>query len=254
MKKFGLVISVLALISIIFTVSCISKDYQVTETYSETEYKTEYKTESYTATEDVVTNASGRDTLIPKLQWHDERLPQGSIVKIPSSFLYLGYELPEYDTSKLEFAFYTPVDCTFDVYDVGQVGHITKFELSLGGRGISWNPAFSVWKDKVNSQLAVAKLISSTEGFGGHRGAFTVDITGVTELALIISSYQAVGSSLERWVEVDTQLVWTDKVTETKTVTKERQVPYEVPYQVEKQRVVTKTKKVPFWELIFGED
>jgi hypothetical protein len=35
-------------------------------------------------------------------------------------------------------------------------------------------------------------------------------------------------------------------------VTKERQVPYSEPYQVEKQRVVKQIKKVPFWEAIFG--
>jgi hypothetical protein len=115
-------------------------------------------------------------------------------------------------------------------------------------------PDYIVWRTKVNSQLDVAKLLSSEQGSGGQKGAFTIDTTGVTELAVIISSYQAVGKSLEDWVEIDTELVWTDKVTETKIVTKERQVPYQVSQQVEKQRVVTKTKKVPVWELIFGED
>ena len=31
----------------------------------------------------------------------------------------------------------------------------------------------------------------------------------------------------------------------------ERQTPYQVPYQVEKQRTVMQTQKVPFWEAIF---
>ena len=39
------------------------------------------------------------------------------------------------------------------------------------------------------------------------------------------------------------QLIWFDEVT------KERQV----PYQVEKQRTVIQTEKVPFWEVLFGE-
>jgi hypothetical protein len=39
------------------------------------------------------------------------------------------------------------------------------------------------------------------------------------------------------------QLIWSEEVT------KERQV----PYQVEKQRTVMTTEKVPFWGAIFGK-
>ncbi len=44
------------------------------------------------------------------------------------------------------------------------------------------------------------------------------------------------------------KLTWADDIIETKTVSKERQVPYQVPVQVEKQRTVMKTVKVPFWQ------
>lgn len=47
------------------------------------------------------------------------------------------------------------------------------------------------------------------------------------------------------------KLIWSDDIIEKKEVIKERQVPYEVPVQVEKQRTVMQTKNVPFWEAIF---
>lgn len=46
-------------------------------------------------------------------------------------------------------------------------------------------------------------------------------------------------------------LVWLDDIIEQRAVTKERQVPYDVPVQVEKQRSVMQAEKVPFWEAIF---
>ena len=252
MRKLSLAIVILILTLLVFEVSCVGKDYQATETYYETEYKTEYKTESYTTTEDFVTDNPGEDTLVPDMQWSDDRLPRGTIVEIPGSFMYMGYELPKHEVSRLEFTFYTPVKCVFDAYDVSQVGHIEKFGLSQGSRGITINPAYIQWISKVNSQLAAAKHISHAEGFSGRNGMFAVDVTGVTKLAIIVASYDAVGKALESWVEIDAKLNWVDKVIETRTVTKEQQVPYQVSYQVEKQRVVTKTKKVPIWELIFG--
>lgn len=254
MKKVGLAMGVLALVSLLFfTISCVGKDFQVIETYTDTEYKTEYRTESYTATEDVVTDVSGEDAFTPKLQWFDDSLPRGTIVKISGSFLYLGYEITDYETSKVTVTFYTPVDCFIDAYDVSQIGQINKCPVPQGGRGIAKRPEYSQWVTKVNSQFEDAKHLFYMKGYAGHTSSFTFDTTGIKELAMIISSYSATGGSIEQWVELNSKLAWTDKVTETKTVTKERQVPYQVPYQVEKQRTVTQTKKVPFWALFFGD-
>jgi hypothetical protein len=51
----------------------------------------------------------------------------------------------------------------------------------------------------------------------------------------------------------DVKLIWSDDIIEKQTVTKERQVPYQVPVQVQKQRTVTQTKKISFWEAIFSK-
>ncbi len=254
MKKFSLAINIVALVLLLLiTVSCVSKEYQVTETYTDTEYKTEYKTESYTETADVITDVSGEDVFTPVLQWFDDSLPRGTITQISGSFLYLGYEIPAYESSEVKATFYTPVDCSIDAYDVSQVGQINKCPVAQGGRGVVKRPEYSQWIIKVNSQIIGATHLFYMKGYSGRINSFTFDTTGVKELAIIISSYSATGGSIERWIKLDSKLTWTDKVTETKTVTKEREVPTQVPYQVEKQRTVTQTKNVPFWEQFFGD-
>lgn len=156
-------------------------------------------------------------------------------------------------TTKETMTTYTPVDCVIDAYDVSHVGHINKCEEPQGSRGITKNPAFYEWLDRANSQLGAANHLFYLKGSAGYKRAFVFDATGVKELAVIIATYSTSGKALENWVKIDAKLTWTDKVTEVKTITKERQVPCQLPYQVEKQRVVIKTKKVPIWELIFGK-
>jgi hypothetical protein len=67
-----------------------------------------------------------------------------------------------------------------------------------------------------------------------------LDFNGAKDLAIV-------SFMVELQPVQEVKIAWCDNVTEKKTVTKERQV----PYQVEKQRTVTQTKKVPFWETIF---
>jgi hypothetical protein len=76
---------------------------------------------------------------------------------------------------------------------------------------------------------------------GGNREpAYIVfDASGIKAFAILDSWFMFPIS--------DVQLLWTDEVTEERTVTKEEQV----PYQVEKQRTVVQAQRVPFWEVIF---
>ena len=68
MKKLSLLL--VLVISLVFTVSCVTKEVPVTETYYETEYKTEYKTEMYTEVENVVVSTSERRIFLePVRKW-----------------------------------------------------------------------------------------------------------------------------------------------------------------------------------------
>jgi len=118
--------------------SCVSREYQVTETYYETEYKTEYKTETYTGVEEIETIIQGEDLLLPKLQWNQPKLALvtdrfgigGAGLGTPN-VRYFGYEIPGHETSRIEV---TIAESSYasqgliDVWvcDVGGVGHIEK--------------------------------------------------------------------------------------------------------------------------------
>ncbi len=74
----------------------------------------------------------------------------------------------------------------------------------------------------------------------------TFNAKGVKEFAIVVNVEPEVRPP-------HVKLTWSDDVTEKRTITKERQVPYQVPVQVEKQRTVMKTQKVPVWEAILGK-
>jgi hypothetical protein len=79
----------------------------------------------------------------------------------------------------------------------------------------------------------------------GAGNQIVFDANGVGEFGIFATTWNAYAIRSVR-------LVWTDEVIGPKTVTGERQVPYQVPYQVEKQRTVYKSERVPFWDAILG--
>ena len=54
--------------------------------------------------------------------------------------------------------------------------------------------------------------------------------------------------------EITARLAYCDNNKETKTVVKERQVPYQVQVETVKKREVLKTQEIPFWELLLQGD
>jgi len=198
---------------------------------------------------------------------------------------YLGYELPQHTTSHVELTTREPLLKVF-AYDVSEVGHTTRYhgrfptytrlynpmdwwkgqeEPDRSPVYESWNlPPLQVeqaekWLTSFNSKLKAARYLGDGIDYSGPPGSFLssigqtrilkYDTTGVNQLAIIPAGARS--SSLE---PIETlRFLWSNEATEDQIVTSERQVPYQVPYQVEKQRTVTETRQVPFWEAIFGE-
>jgi hypothetical protein len=79
----------------------------------------------------------------------------------------------------------------------------------------------------------------------GMGDSIVFDANGVMEFGILATTWNYYSITSVR-------LNWTDETIGKKTVTGERQVPYQVPYQVEKQRTVYKTETVPFWDAILG--
>ena len=293
MKEVGFLIFILAASSLILPCACVSKEYLVTESYYETEYTTEYRTEDCVETESVVTTISGDQHLFTKVYWFEMNAMLLDVftdsigVKHEVAYdriCYVGYELPKHGGSKITGRLqrgiraiklewvpgwerrqtYGRGDVILRAYDVSGIGHLTKFSTtwkpptgyqfpsapsqSYFPFGQPDNPdKFEKWIDCINSELASARSLH--EGIYDQGEAFEFDATGATELAIIVA-----GAAMPQSSPVcDVRLIWSDEEIKEKTVAKERQVPYKVPHEVEKQRTVTETRQVPFWEAIFGE-
>jgi len=286
MKKRSMVTSGLVMLSAILAASslllaagCVTKEYPVTETYYETEYRTEYKTESYSETESVVNTVSGEDTLAPKLYWSSYYLHMRNGF---DHLYYSGYELTEFcrhGVVRVEITICKQLqreNIRVVAYDVTKVGHITcppfptevtdsepttysyleplvseeevdeEEEDEDGGIPSTWQIS-SEWLTTANSKLEASHRLDrktiKAESVLADAAAFGFDAGGAKELAVLVN-----GPEYPWNAKITVKLLWSDEIIEEKTVTKERQVPYEVPYQVEKQRTVIETKKVAIWD------
>jgi len=263
MKKLSLFLSVIIAICLVFSVSCVIKEVPVTETYYETEYRTEYRTETYTEA-----GKEHRDVLTPKKVWcssiyfKEWKWGESSpsyLSQFPTSTVrscYTGFEISAVGHSKSQIRLTLISTGTgpwiMGIYDLTKVGQIPSPPThgETVQRGGVWyfilTPEYQPWFDNLNSVVSDPKnILYFTDSDQYTSQEIIVNVTGVEELGIITTSVPNFAADPTYAIVEKYQLIWFDEVT------KERQVPYQVPYQIEKQRTVTQTKKVPFWEAIF---
>ena len=278
MGKSSLFVSLVVAISLVFTVSCVSKEVPVTETYYETEYRTEYKTESYTTTEDVVVKTvEGSELLNTKVQWRSSWV---YLIGGESDLTcYYGYDISSQEHSRshvqislnlqpqLQKGIIYAVDLTDACYDKSirypevlfgwlysiihkgcQLDQPTWKCAPMGSCMLDAREYSRHWIDGFNSLVenSARVLVELSVDKATTEYDIAFDAKGIKEFAVIIRVTPEVKPQMVK-------LAWSDDIIEKQTVTKERQTPYEVPVQVEKQRTVMQIKKVPFWEAIFRE-
>jgi hypothetical protein len=248
MKK--LVLLCIIISTLLFVISCVTKEVSVTETYYETEYKTEYKTETSTEIEDVVVSTSeGKTYLNPVSKWY-----AGIYFKEAGSgsggTYYYGYKIDAGGHTR----------STVKIVVSLTQGRVVVCNLTNRGQFPSMPTTVSKWRD-VNPKTGELFLTQAEQtwlddlnsiltnqeynlGYARESGEISFDTTGIEEFGIFANTWNAYTVS-------SVKLVWSDDVIEKRNVTKERQVSYQVPVQVEKQRTVIQTKKVPFWEAIF---
>ena len=135
MGKSILFTSMVLVVLLIFTISCVSKEVQVTETYYETEYETEYKTETYTETEDVLLKTVENSNLLSAdTKWRSAwlRLVDGA----GKATHYYGYNISaeEYSKSQIQVTFNLPPQLHEGlIYAVDLEGSCTDPSLKYGG-------------------------------------------------------------------------------------------------------------------------
>jgi len=299
MGKSSLLVSMVVAVSLVFTVSCVSKEVEVTETCYETEYKTEYRTETYTTTEDVVVETVEGST-IPSLKskWrtfsvfligsgadctyyygydisvHEYVQPSRAEAQTgitgPGPAPILVQELAGHTRSQVQVSFgikpqmYNGIIYAVDLSDACYDQSIPFSGMLFGKEPAGFMPfAYGFipaegcqiiqpygawWVDSADAVLMNPERILGklSLGRGATDNSITFDAKDIKEFAILINVAPEIRQPAVK-------LTWSDDIIEEKTVTKERQVPYEVPVQVEKQRTVMQTKQVPFWEAIFGE-
>jgi len=239
----------------------------VTETYSETSYITDNITESYNESVPVSTQPSGEYALSPYIIWSNADLDfQGGFRNI----WYYGYsfsELPRHDMeiiriNILEQKYYE--NSVFRAFDMTQRGQILAPPLiavtdtvppkSIGYPWISTRgsiEAIDDWLNLANIKLNYAKFLGGRQNvWSKNQDSYILefDLKGAREIAILIS-----GPTIAQNVKFTASVAWTDNRTQYRTITAERQVPFQKEVQVEKQRTVFHTRQVPFWDILFSK-
>jgi len=253
----------------IITLSCVTKEYAVTENYTEIEMRTEYKTESYTDIETIVTQIPSEEVISPIIKWGSPYLRMSGGLDYNcgkedsrgfKDIWYSGYDITANRGSHIKIVFPEQLQREareVEIYDFTNTGNIdappnpdligygcTGCCLQSGGR-------FSRWLASANAKLIDARYLGGESSLHfNDLGASVIefDRKGAKIIGVLIY-----GTKYSWNATMTTTLVSYDTNVEEKTVTKERQVPYQVPYEIEKQGTVMQTKRVPFWESIFNK-
>ena len=231
----------------LFVASCVTTKVPVVETYYETEYRTEYKAEPYTETVDAVLEThQGHTYLNPVVKWYTNMVVtdfQGA-----GGTYYYGYWIDptEYAKAQVEVRI-SPggqqQKGLVRVYDLTGFGQVSARPTPYNKRRYEMDEI--AWLNRVNYILSNARVLGELRTGVGMDDDIVFDAEAVREFGIFATTWNAytIGS---------VKLLWVDEVIGQQTITGEKQIPYQVPYQAEKQRTVIKTETVPFWEAILG--
>lgn len=245
MKKLNPLFPFVLITCLVFVASCITKEVQTTETYYETEYRSEPYVEIGKEHKENLTRTWTRNAPIyfSELEW----------AKAGSESFIDGYEIDTAQLSKSQAKLILSSSPQAGLWgivviDVTGLGPISEpppqsasahEEMVEGEMVYTPPPGEQKWIDDLEAITMDPErhlcFIRSEEQTGLD---IMVDVTGVEQFAVITT----VPWDAPRVVQ-KVQLIWSEEVTGDKLV----------PYQVMKQRTVTQTEKVPFWEIISSQ-
>jgi hypothetical protein len=247
MKKLSILLLAFIVISLILAASCVTRQVPVVETYYETEYKTEYRTEPYTETVNtVISSKRGTSYLNPQVKWYTDVLIPG-FGGLGGTYYYDYVISSSHTKNQIEIDLSTNTQLengTVRVYDLSRTGPIPPRPTPF--KRYFYTPSEITWLENLNAVIGSAPLLGQAVFGPGAPGKIVFDANNITEFGIFATTWDFYSIR-------SVKLNWTDEVTGQKNVTGERQVPYQVPTQVEKQRTVYKTETVPFWDALFGK-
>jgi len=247
MRKLGILLSILMMALPLCATSCVTREIPAVETYYETEYRTEYRTETYTETVDaVIDSRQGKKYLSPQVKWHTNLVVPG--FEGSGGTYYYGYQLEPSGHSKTQVEIHISPGAQQQkglvrVYDLTGIGQIPPRPTPY--KYFWYEPSELNWLNSLNYTLSTARMLGELRTGVGMDDYIVFDANGIMEFGIFATTWHG-------YAITSVRLTWVDEIIGKKTVTKERQVPYQVPYQVEKQKTVTKTQKVPIWTAILG--
>jgi hypothetical protein len=251
MKELSLLLGLIMTITTITSASCVTREVSTVETY----YITENQTETYTETENVVVKTvEDRERLSPVFNWQtnlyfDQYRTSAAQLTFPKPSqltYYYGYSLGtgQHSRSQVEINLSKDIGLgDIRVIDLTGMGQIPIKPEPPINRLLVTETWAKKWLDDLNVVFTNPERVLGTPSTGADGNSQIIfDTAGITEFAIFANTWN-------RYAVKNVELVWADDIIEPRTVTKERQV----PVQVEKQRTVTTTEKVPFWEAVFGK-
>jgi len=286
MKKTDLTALLLPLLLLALAMSCISREYPVTSTYRETAYRTEYVTEAYTENETTVDSVSDSYELQPFYSWYSQNIAFNGQTNF-WYIAYDIPQSPPYDNLRLKVSVWrqlqyepasirildmtkggqltTPAPAIYGDTGLGQVKW-TWITASTTGTASSSSPsgstsdnasgevsgfviggASTTWLDMANIQINQSKFLGGRTNIWSkpeNPQVFDLDAGRAQKIGIIICGPQ------NGWnARVTLQGTFTRDSVSQNPVTGERQVPVQVPYEVEKQKTTYQARQVPFWEI-----
>ncbi|MBN1690271.1 MAG: hypothetical protein JW901_04555 [Dehalococcoidia bacterium] len=286
MKYIDTTTRLLPLLLLIFAASCVSKEYPVTDTVTETRYRTEYVTEVYTENETTIDTVTNSYELPLYYSWYSQNIafngqtnfwylaydiPQWPVydnlrltISIWKQFQYESASIRILDMTGSDHLT-TPAPATYGDTDVGQVEWTwitpsttaTASASSSSSSGTAENPseessvtttggAATTWLDKANVQINEAKFLGGRTNLWSRPEdpqVFELDASKAQKIGVIICGPQ------NQWnARVTVKGAFTRNIVSYKTVSGERQVAKQVPYEVQKQQTIYQVRQVPFWE------
>jgi hypothetical protein len=283
MKTIDMAVLLLLLPLLLPSASCVSREYPVTGTYTETAYRTEYVTETYTENETAVDSITDSYELPPFYTWYSQNIAFNG----QTNFRYMAYDIPQsppYDNLRLKVSIWKQLQyesASIRILDMTRGGQLTAPAPAIYGdtssgqvkwtwitasttgtvsssgstsdnasgeaTGVVIGGASTTWLDTANIQINQAKFLGGRTNLWSrpeNPQVFDLDAGKAQKIGIIVCGPQ------NQWnARVTLQGTFTHDTVSHKTVTRQRQVAVEVPYEVEKQKTTYQARQVPFWEI-----
>jgi hypothetical protein len=270
-----------------FASSCISKEYPVTSTYTETAYRTESVTETYTENETTVDSITDSYELQPFYSWYSQDIAFNGQTNF-WYMAYDIPQSPPYDNLRVKVSIWKQLQyesASIRILDMTKGGQLTSpapaiygdtsegqvkwtwitastiatgstagsssgsasYDTSGDATGFVIGGASTTWLDMANVQINQAKFLGGRTNLWSrpeNPQVFDLDAGKAQKIGIIICGPQ------NQWnARVTMAGTFTRNAVSYNTVTRERQVSVQVPYEVQRQKTTYQASQVPFWEI-----